>query len=235
MIKERNKRIFKDREDAFYKMFEELPLNVFSEKETIVLGVSEGGVYFAEKLSAKLNCRMDILLSESIFSTVNPELVIAMVGETEEIVMHKALIDAFDISMDYIYEEAKSKYQKDILNYKVKYRQGNSLDGLDDKYVILVDECVETGLTMMTAVKTAISLGAKNIFIAVPILDKVVYENLVPICDNLFCPYKIDDYISIEYYYNSVEPFGFEKIKPILKEIILKKEKRDNERNEYSY
>jgi len=235
MIKERSKRIFKDREEAFNKMFLDLPLNVFSEKETIVLGVSEGGVYFAEKLSSKLNCRMDILLSESIFSTVNPELVIAMVGETEEIVMHKALIGAFDISMDYIYSEAKSKYQKDILNYKSKYRQGHSLDGLDDKYVILVDECVETGLTMMIAVKTAISLGAKNIFIAVPILDKVVYENLVPICDNLFCPYKIDDYISIEYYYETVEPFGFEKIKPILKEIILKKEKRDNERNEYSY
>jgi len=220
MIKEKSNVIFKDREEAFQKMFLKLPLNIFSANETIVLGISEGAVYFANELSSKLNCRMNTLFTEPIYSDVNPVLAIAMVGETEEIVMHRALIDAFDISIDYIYREAKSKYQKDILNYKIKYRQGKSLEGLDDKYVILVDECVETGLTMMTAVKTAISLGAKNIFIVVPILDRVVYENLVPICDNIFCLYKIDDYVSMEYYYENIEPFGFEKIKPILEEII---------------
>jgi len=220
MIKEKSKTIFKDRTEAFEKILLELPLEIFSSDETIVLALSEGGFYFADALSSVINCRMDVLLTEPIYSSVNPKLVIATVGETKEVVMHKALIDAFDISIDYVYNEADSKYQKAIIDYKNKYRKGKSLDGLEDKYLILVDECVETGLTMMSAVKTAISLGAKNIFIAVPVLDKVVYENLVPICDNLFCPYKIDDYISIEYYYETLEPFGFEKIKPILKKII---------------
>jgi putative phosphoribosyl transferase len=220
MIKEKSKHIFQDREDAFEQMYQELPLNIFSAQETIILGISEGGVYFADKLSAKLNCRMNLLLTEPIYSDINPELVIAMLGETEEIVTHKALIDAFDISIDYIYSKARSKYQNDILKHQLKYREGQVLEGLDNKYVILVDECVETGLTMMTAVKTAISLGAKNIFIAVPILDRVVYENLVPICDNIFCPQKIDDYVSMEYYYEEIEAFGFEDIKPILKKII---------------
>jgi putative phosphoribosyl transferase len=163
---------------------------------------------------------MNLLLTEPIYSAINPELAIAMVGETEEIVTHRALIDAFDISIDYIYAEARDKYQKDILNYKNRYRQGKSLEGLDGKYVVLVDECVETGLTMMTAVKTAISLGAKNIFIAVPILDRVVYENLVPICDNIFCPHKIEDYVSMEYYYEHIEAIDFEDIESILKKII---------------
>jgi len=216
MIRKSNKSIFANREEAFKKLLEELPLNIFSLDETIILGVSEGGVYFAEELSQRLNCRMDILLTEPIYSDVNQELVIAMVGETEEIVMHKALTDSFEIPIDYIYAEADSKYQNNILKYIEKYREGKSLEGLDDKYVILVDECVETGLTMMTAVKTAISLGAKNIFIAVPILDNMVYKNLVTICDNLFCPYKVDDYVSIEYYYQTVESFSFEEIKKIM-------------------
>ncbi len=220
MIKEKSKTIFKNREEAFNELYEELPLDFFSLDETIVLGVSEGGVYFAEKLSKKLHCPMDILLTESIYSSVNEELVIAMVGETEEIVMHKALIDAFNIPTDYIYGEASTKYQKKILTYFQKYRKGKRLEQLNNKYVILVDECVETGLTMMTAVKTAISLGANNIFIAVPILDNVVYKNLVTICDNIFCPHKIDDYIGVEYYYENIESFGFEKIEPIMKKIL---------------
>lgn len=220
MIKEKSRTIFKNREEAFSELFAELPINLFTMDETIVLGVSEGGVYFAEELSKKLHCPMDILLTESIYSSVNQELVIAMVGETEEIVMHKALIDAFNIPIDYIYREADDKYQKKILTYFQKYRKGKRLDRLDNKYVILVDECVETGLTMMTAVKTAISLGAKNIFIAVPILDNVAYKNLVTICDDIFCPHKIDDYIGIEYYYESIESFSLEKIELIMKKII---------------
>jgi len=220
MIKEKSRTIFKNREEAFHELFAELPLELFALDETIILGVSEGGVYFAEELSKKLHCSMDILLTESIYSSVNQKLVIAMVGETEEIVMHKALIDTFNIPIDYIYSEANAKYQKNIVSYIHKYRKGKRLDRLDNKYVILVDECVETGLTMMTAVKTVISLGAKNIFIAVPILDNVVYKNLVTICDNIFCPHKIDDYIEMEYYYEDVEPFGFEKIEPIMKKIV---------------
>jgi len=229
MLKEKNKTIFKNREEAFKELFDELPLDVFSLDETIVLGVSEGGVYFAEALSKKLDCRMDILLTEPIYSSINPTLVIAMVGETEEIVMHKALTNAFNIPIDYIYAQADKKYQEKIISYKKKYRQGQKLKDLDNKYVILVDECVETGLTMMASVKTAISLGAKNIVIAVPILDNMVYKNLLTICDNLFCPHKIDDYVTIEYYYKSLEPFNFEEIE----RIMLKNSKREkNKGNE---
>jgi len=209
--------LFKDRKEAVEKLIQELPEQVFSEENTIVLGVSEGGAYFASYLAKELNVPMNILLTEPIYSLINPKLSIAMVGETEEVVMHKALVDAFNIPKDYIYNEAQSKYSNEILGYIKKYRNGEGLKNLEDKYVILVDECVETGLIMMTAVKTAISLGAKNIFIAVPVLDNVVYDSLVTICDNIFCPHKIDDYISIEYYYEELEPFSFEEIAEIMK------------------
>jgi len=210
--------LFINREDAVEKLIDDLPSNICFLDNVIVLGVSEGGVYFADKLAKKLNAPMDILLTERIYSLVNPTLTIAIVGETEEIVIHRALTDAFAIPKDYIYNEAHRKYSHEILGYMKKYRNGEGLVNLDDKYVILTDECVETGLTMMAAVKTAISLGAKNIFIAVPVLDNVVYDNLVPICDNIFCPHKIDDYISIEYYYEEIEPFSFEQIEQIMKD-----------------
>ena len=217
MIKDKNKFLFEDRKDASEQLITELSSSVLFLENVMVLGVSEGGTYFAYALAKKLNAPLDILLTEHIYSYINPELAIAMVGETEEIVIHKALADAFDIPKDYIYNEAYNKYSNEILHYIKKYRQGEKLESLEGKYVILTDECVETGLTMMAAVKTAISLGAKNIFIAVPVLDNVVYENLVTICDNIFCPHKIDDYISIEYYYKELESFSFNEIKEIMK------------------
>ena len=225
--------IFKDREDACSSLIEILPKYILKSEETVVLGISEGGVYFADKIAESLNCRMDLLLTEAIYSTVNKKLPIAMVGETEELIMHKSLIDSFGISKDYIYNEAARKYNQTIFEYVQKYRNGEVLNELEDKYVLLVDECVETSLTMLTAIKTVIALGAKNVFIVVPILDNIVYKSLLNVCDNLFCPHKIDDYISIEYYYENIDNFTFDEVDELMSRAKIRnekiKEKRKNE------
>jgi len=209
---------FEDRADASDQLIETLPIALLSDNHTVVIGVSEGGVYFADKIAKACESQMDILLTEPILAPNNPELAIAMVSETEEVVMHKALVDAFDINEDYVYSEAHRKYEENVLSYVYKYRKGKDLISLEGKYVILADECIETGLTMMVALKSVIARGAKNIYIATPILDKAVYQNLLTVCDGVFCPHKIKDYISIEYYYENFEVLDFEEISMIVKD-----------------
>ena len=207
---------YEQREDASKQLIEMITIELLSKNETVVLGVSDGGVYFADKIANAIDAQMDILLTEPILAPNNAELIIAMVSETEEVVMHKALIDAFEINEDYVYGEAHRKYEEEILSYVYKYRKGNDLISLDGKYVVLADECIETGLTKMVALKSVIARGAKNIYIATPILDKVVYQNLLTVCDGVFCTHKIKDYISIEYYYKDFKILNFEEISSIV-------------------
>jgi len=216
---------FEDREDASRQLIDVLPVELLTQNETVVIGVSEGGVYFADKIAAAVNGQMDILLTEPVLAPNNPEVTIAMVSETEEVVMHKALIDAFEINEDYVYGEAHRKYEEEVLTYVYKYRKGKDLLPLHGKYVVLADECIETGLTMLVALKSVIARGAKNIFIATPILDQAVYQNLLSVCDGVFCPYKIRDYISIEYYYKDYERFGFEEISEIINKQVQAEKK----------
>jgi putative phosphoribosyl transferase len=207
---------FEDRKDAARQLIETLPLELLKENETVVIGVSEGGVYFADQVAKAADVQMDILLTEPILAPNNPEVAIAMISETEEVVMHKALIDAFDINEDFVYNEAQRKYDEEVLGYVYRYRKGKDLVSLKGKYVVLVDECIETGLTMMAALKSAITREAKNIFIATPILDRSVYENLLSVCDGVYCPHKIQDYISIEYYYRDFRHADFDEILNIM-------------------
>ncbi len=222
---------FENRKDAATKLIETLPLELLQDNETVVIGVSEGGVYFADQIAKATESQMDMLLTEPILAPNNPELAIAMVSETEEVVMHKALIDSFDINEDYIYSEAQRKYEEEVLAYVYKYRKGKDLVSLKGKYVVLADECIETGLTMMVALKSVIEREAKNIYIATPILDRTVYENLLSVCDGVFCPHKIQDYISIEYYYKEFKKLDFDEISEIVKqqEIKSKEQLRDKE------
>lgn len=208
---------FEDRQDAAEKLIETLPLEFLQKNEAVIISVSEGGVYFADQIAKAAYAPMDILLTAPILASNNPEIAIAMVSETEEVVMHRALIEAFEINEDYVYSEAKRKYEEEVLGYIYKYRQGEGLISLKEKYVVLVDECIETGLTMMVALKSVIAQEAKNIYIAAPVLDKTVYQNLLSVCDGVFCPCKIQDYISIEYYFKVFEKSSFEEISKTVK------------------
>jgi len=223
---------FEDRDDAARQLIATLPMELLQENDPVVIAVSEGGVYFADKIAKAVKCQMDILLTEAILAPNNAELPIAMISETEEVVMHKALIDSFGISEDYVYGEAQRKYDEEVLSYVYKYRKGKESLPLEGKYVVLVDECVETGLTMMVALKSVIARGVKDIYIATPILDTTVYKNLIKVCDGVFCPHKIQDYISIEYYYKNFDPLSFEELSEIIDSYEYRKKSINDNSND---
>ena len=207
---------FKNKEDAVAQLIDTLPIELLSNNKTVVISISQEGVYFADKIANVLSSQADILLSSPIMAPNNNEVPIAMISETQEVVMHKALVDAFEINEDYVYSESHRKYEEEILAHVYKYRRGKKIVSLEGKYVVLVDESIETSLTMMLALKSVIARGAKNIYIATPILDKTVYQNLLSVSDGVFCPHKIQDYISIEYYYENFEKLSFEEIDKII-------------------
>ncbi len=203
---------FETREDSSKRLIDTLPVELLSNHNTVVLGVSENGVYLANEIAKAIGGKLDILLTEPILAPNNQDLAVAMVSETEDVVIHKALINSFGINEDYIYNEANRKYEEEVLTYIYKYRKGKEMTSLQGKYVVLVADAIETGLTMMVALKSVIAKEAKNIYIAVPIVDKLVYQYLSMVSDGIFCTHIVQDYISIEYYYESIEPFGFDDI-----------------------
>ena len=226
--------IFEDRDAAVKKLIEVIPSNLFEPSKTVVIGISEGGAYFADRIAEVFHAEMDILLTEPILAPNNPELAIAMISETEDMVMDKKLIESFEIDEDYVYSEANRKYEETILSYVYRYRKGIPLRALKGKHVILVDESIETGLTMTVALKSMIEREVKSVYIAAPVLDQTVYDNLLNLCDGVFCPNRIRDYISIEYYYEKLEKLDFETLENIIEKHSVistnrQKEKRKEE------
>ena len=203
---------FKDIQEASEKLVSLLPKDILSSDETVVISVSKEGLFFAKEIANSIHSELDILITQPIVAPNNSLLCIAMVSETQEVIINKALISSFSIDEDYIYKEANRQYKDKILGNIETYRKGKELLSVEGKYVVLVDDCIETGLSMMLALKSVIQRGAKNIFIVTPILDKIVYDNLITICDGVFCIHTIQDYISIEYYYENFDCFDYENI-----------------------
>jgi len=204
--------IFDDRDVATSKLFNIVPEEIVASSNLLFIGVSLGGAYIAQKLAHHFGRDNDILLCEDIKAPNNDSLTIAIVTESEDIVIYDQLIQSFDISEDFVYNEARRKYDQDILNNKHLFRKGDDIINVYDKKVILVDEAIGTGFSMYAAIKSMISLGAKSIYVLSPIIDKVAYSNLLSICDGVYAPTRVLDYVSVDYYYKNLPRLRYKDI-----------------------
>lgn len=213
---------FKNREDALIGLMEALPLQQMQKENWIVVAISAGGVLFAQAIAKKIGASLDFLFTEPINAPNNPDCQIAMVSEREEIVIHEALCESFNIKLDFIYGEAHRKYEEKIIKYIYRYRKGEMISSLTDRNVLLIDEGIDTGLTLLACVKTAINLKAKSVSFATPVLPYDVAERVDEVLDDLYYIYKPLDFVSVAHYYEEKEAVDPKDIDNVLQEYITK-------------
>lgn len=216
---QKTNKVFKDRHDALMRLIELLPIKKMQEEDWIVVAISSGGVLLAKSIAQKINAPFDFLFTEPIMAPNNSDCQVAMVSETEEIVIHEALTDAFDIKLDYIYGEAHRKYEEKIIKYIYRYRKGGMICSMEDKHVLLIDEGIDSGLTMMASVKTVINLKARSVSFAVPVMPYDVMQRLEEVIDEVYCVHKPYNFVDVPYYYEEIPGLSADEVDGILKDI----------------
>lgn len=206
---------FEDRNSALEKLLDIMPPSAFAQ-ETLILALSDGGVFLASQIAKAKGLRMDCLFTQSIFSPKNPECEIAIVSESMDIIVNDELTNAFGISRDFIYGEAQRKYEEKILPDIYRLRKGESLPNLAKKSVLLIDDAVESGMKMSVAMKSCAKKGAEIIAIAAPVINAEVAEMLEESADALYCVYRPRHFVSADYYYKKREAVDSAVITEIL-------------------
>ena len=143
---------FQDELDAANKLLEALPQKELIDGDFVVVCSSLDSVVLANEVASSLDLSYELLFSERLYAPNNPECEIAIVSETEEIVYSSELVNAFDISLDFIYGEAHRKYEEKILKNVYKYRTGKLLENLQGRNILLVDLGCQTGITALVCI-----------------------------------------------------------------------------------
>lgn len=210
------KNILKNREEAAIKLKELIPMQRLKEENWKIIALSKGGLEIAWHLKGKHANEIDFLFTEAIYAPNNDECEIARVSETEEIVIHEKLVEAFEINYDYIYGEAHRKHEEKILGSIYKYRKGRRFVNIKGEFVLLVDEASETGSRFLTALKSILAQKPKAVYVAVPILPTDIVDLLEPFCDDVYFLYDLEDYIETTLYYEELDNVNEEKIEKYL-------------------
>ncbi len=204
---------FKNREIAAYRLIDVLPINSMKLEEWIVIGTSYGGYPIAKIIAKELDSQLEIMFSRKIYSPNNDECEIAIVTESEELVIHEELVKAFNINLDFVFSKSRYIFENELSNSVNKFRRGKKLNNLENKNVLLIDEGLNTSLTVMACIKTAIHLGAKSVSVATPILPTTSINTIESIADDLYYVKSLDHFISIDFYYDQLEEITYEEIK----------------------
>ncbi len=158
---------FKDRRLAGLKLAAALK-NYYHQPETIVIGLPRGGVTVAFFVAQELGLPLEITIPRKIGAPLNPEFAIGAISEEGTFFPNQEALNHLNLAPDYLEREII----KEIAESQRRRRTygGNKRLDLTGKTVIIVDDGIATGVTMVAAIDSIREKGAKKIVVATPVL-----------------------------------------------------------------
>ena len=177
-------RVFKDRKEA--GVFLAKTLSGYRGVDGLVLGIPSGGVPVAAEIAEYIGLTLDFMIVRKLQIPYNPEAGFGAVGPDGEVSLNADLVSRLGITE----KEEKRQIQKtkDIIKVRNElFREGLPFPSLRDKVVIIVDDGLASGYTMLSAVRFIKSHRPNKVVVAVPTAPKRTVDLILPHVDELVC------------------------------------------------
>lgn len=205
--------VFRDRIDAGRKLAN-LMKNKIEFSNFIVLAIPSGGVPVASEIARALSLPFDLLIVRKIQLPDNTEAGFGSIGPDLEVILDYNLIKKLRLTKDQIDKQIEFTKQTLMKRNKIM-RGGKDLPQIRDKNVIIVDDGLASGYTMLEAVKYVKRNGVKSIIISVPTAPLDTINKLIHEIDMIFCA-------NVREYYPFAVADAYEKWHDLTDEEVLK-------------
>ena len=207
--------MFSDREDAARQLVEKL--KTLQLLDPLVLAIPRGGVVTGAVLARELGADLDVVLSRKLRAPYQPELAIGAVGEDGEVYLNHRTDVATSIDQAYI--EKERQYQiSEIARRQKLFRAARPQAPVAGRSVILTDDGIATGSTMIAALHVVKAHKPHETIVAVPVVPPDRLEPIRTLCDQLIYLLAPLDFFAIGQFYISFEPIEDEEVVRLLRE-----------------
>lgn len=200
---------FKDRTDAALQLTEKL--KKYKGQNGIVLAVPRGGVPIGYIISKELELPLEIILSKKIGHPRNPEYAIGSVS-LDGATMNE---NVMDVSMNYFQQES-NRLLNSLKSKFAYYMRGRKMSNLEDKTVIVVDDGIATGSTIIATVNSIRKRDPKEIIVAVPVAPTSVVNKLKSIADDFICLLIPRDFLGVGQFYEDFSQVSDDEVITLL-------------------
>jgi putative phosphoribosyl transferase len=207
--------MFVNREDGARKLAHELKLKCEKLCNPIVLAIPRGGVVTGAVLAQELDADLDIVLSRKLRAPTQPELAIGAVGEDGEIYIDDRSAACAGADDDYIERERRLQMEE-IARRNKRLRTVRPHAGLAGRSVILTDDGIATGATMIAAIRVIRAKRPHELIVAVPVASPERIRTIADLCDQVVCLSAPEYFEAVGQFYDDFEPVQDEEVVQIL-------------------
>ncbi|MFY9113674.1 MAG: phosphoribosyltransferase [Dethiobacteria bacterium] len=211
--------MFVDREDAGKKLA--VKMLSYDWHEPLILGVPRGGVAIARSLWEQLGGELDLYITRKIGAPMQPELAVGAVSADGRITLNHEVISGLNISPAYIKRQA-AREQEEIRRRLQVYRGARPLPLFAGRQIVLVDDGVATGSTLMAALKGLRENDPAEIILAVPVGPPDTLYRLGTEADEMFYLAAPSRFSAVGQFYERFEQVKDDEVVKILNEIWRK-------------
>ena len=150
----------------------------------VVMAIPNGGVPVGLEVATALKADFDVIIARKLPIPLNPEAGFGAVADDGTIILNDELVRRLDLTRQQINLKV-SEVRAKIRQRSLLYRGERPLTIISGKTVIITDDGLASGYTMMAAVESARRRHPKEIVVAVPAASTVAVEKLEEMADNI--------------------------------------------------
>ena len=187
----------------------------------LVLAIPRGGVVVAKEVAEALDADLDVVVPRKLGAEGNPEYAIGAVMQDGTTYLNPEALRVTGATERYI-DSVKKKEMAEASRRLLAYRGRRKEPELSGRVVVVVDDGIATGATMIAALRWARSKGASMLIAAAPVGPPSTVEELKDEADMVVCPMTPEPFYAIGQFYQHFDQVTDKEVEKMLTGPIAK-------------
>jgi putative phosphoribosyl transferase len=206
--------IYRDRADAGQTLAQYL-LAQESDANPLVLALPRGGVPVAFEVARALRAELDIFLVRKLGLPGHEELAIGAIASGGVRVLNQELIQELQLS-EALIDRLTATEQRELERRERLYRENRPPVIVRDRTVILIDDGLATGASMMAAIRALRPQSPKRIVVAVPVGAAETCQQFRAEADNVICSATPEPFGAVGAWYHDFSQTSDNEVRKLL-------------------
>jgi predicted phosphoribosyltransferase len=207
--------MFRDREDAALRLAARLKGRDLH--NPLVLAIPRGGVLIGSVLARELDADLDLILSRKLRAPGQPELAIGAISETGQMYLNH-YAEEFTELLGNSLDEERNHQLAEIERRKSLFRSVRPQAPVAGRSVIVTDDGIATGSTMIAALKILQTQNPFEVIVAAPVASPDRLDQVARWCDEAICLYCPEGFLAISQFYDDFAQVDDEQVVELLEE-----------------
>lgn len=185
--------IYRDREEAARLLVEALA--AYKGQRPLVLAIPRGAVPMGRLIADALGGDLDVALVRKLRAPYQTELAIGSIDESGQVYLGEHA-QQMELSRDYIEQEVAAQLSV-LRDRRRQYTAVRPALDLKNRVVIIVDDGIATGSTMMAAIHAARAQNPKKLIVATAVAPPRTIARIQPLVDDIVCLQTTENFFAV--------------------------------------